>query len=81
MDDGKHSYFRIRDEKDKLDALKQQNPGTDPYELRYIIDNYVRTKGYFPTDSVVVHVNAENVRNQGIIFMRSDVGISLTKYL
>ncbi len=66
VDDGKHSYFRIRDEKDKLDALKQQNPGTDPYELRYIIDNYVRTKGYFPTDSVVVHVNAENVRNQGI---------------
>ncbi|MBR1652707.1 MAG: DUF2723 domain-containing protein [Alloprevotella sp.] len=66
VDDGKHSFYRIRNEKAQLDELKAKNPETDPYELRYVIDNYVRTKGYFPTDSVVVHVNKANVINQGI---------------
>ena len=66
VDDGKHSFYRIRDEKAALNQLKEQDPKQDPYELRYIMDNYVRTKGYFPTDSVVVHVNRDNVINQGI---------------
>ncbi|MBR1712446.1 MAG: DUF2723 domain-containing protein [Alloprevotella sp.] len=70
VDNGKHGFFPIRDEKAQLDALKQENPDLDPYELTYILDHYVRKtgddKGYFPTDSVVVRVNRANVINQGI---------------
>ena len=67
VDDGKHGYFAIVDRKAELDAFKKANPnGPDPYELTYIMDNYVRTKQIFPTDSVVVKVNKQNVINQGI---------------
>ena len=68
VDDGKHGIFYIKPEmKAELDAFKASHPdGPDPYELCYIMDNYVRTKGYFPTDSIVVKVNKENVLNQGI---------------
>ena len=55
VDDGKHGYFK-----------KAHPNGPDPYELTYIMDNYVRTKQIFPTDSVVVKVNKQNVINQGI---------------
>ena len=68
VDDGKHGIYYIRpEEKASLDAFKKAHPdGPDPYELTYILDNYVRPKGYFPTDSIVVKVNKENVINQGI---------------
>ena len=67
VDDGKHGYFPIVDRKAELDAFKKAHPnGPDPYELTYIMDNYVRTKQIFPTDSVVVKVNKQNVINQGI---------------
>lgn len=67
VDDGKHGYFPIVDRKAELDAFKKAHPnGPDPYELTYIMDNYVRTKQFFPTDSVVVKVNKQNVINQGI---------------
>ncbi len=67
VDDGKHGYFPIVDRKAELDAFKKAHPnGPDPYELTYIMDNYVRTKQIFPTDSVVVKVNKQNVVNQGI---------------
>lgn len=67
VDDGKHGYFAIVDRKAELDAFKKAHPnGPDPYELTYIMDNYVRTKQIFPTDSVVVKVNKQNVINQGI---------------
>jgi len=67
VDDGKHGYFAIMDRKAELDAFKKAHPnGPDPYELTYIMDNYVRTKQIFPTDSVVVKVNKQNVINQGI---------------
>lgn len=67
VDDGKHGYFAIADRKAELDAFKKAHPnGPDPYELTYIMDNYVRTKQIFPTDSVVVKVNKQNVINQGI---------------
>ena len=67
VDDGKHGYFAIVDRKAELDAFKKAHPnGPDPYELTYIMDNYVRTKQIFPTDSVVVKVNRQNVINQGI---------------
>ncbi len=67
VDDGRHSYFHIRDEKAQLDALKKDNPKIDPYDLKWLMDNYVRTKGYFPTDSVTLSVNKHNVINQGIL--------------
>jgi len=68
VDNGKHSYFRIRpEEKANLDELKKQNPSVDPYDLKYIMDHYVRTKGYFPTDSVTLAVNKTNVVNQGML--------------
>lgn len=67
VDDGKHGYFPIVDRKAELDAFKKAHPnGPDPYELTYIMDNYVRTKQIFPTDSVIVKVNKQNVINQGI---------------
>ena len=66
VDDGRHGYFKFRDECAQLDELKRQNPAVDPYDLKYIMDNYVRTKGYFPTDSVVLNVNKQNVINQGM---------------
>ena len=67
VDDGKHGYFPIVDRKAELDAFKKAHPnGPDPYELTYIMDNYVRTKQIFPTDSVVGKVNKQNVINQGI---------------
>ena len=67
-DNGKHTYFPIHPEgKAELDAFKRAHPnGPDPYDLRYIMDNYVKTKGYFPTDSVIVHVNKQNIINQGM---------------
>ena len=66
VDKEENNSFSIRNERAALDAIKQQNPEVNPYELRYIIDNYVRTKRYIPTDSVVVSVNKENVRASGM---------------
>ena len=69
VDNGKHAYYPIRaEEKVQLDALKKSNPEIDPYELSYILKNYVckESGGYFPTDSVVVSVNKEAVRESGM---------------
>ena len=66
VDNKGHDSFTIRNERATLNAIKKTNPDVDPYELRYIIDNYVRTKGYLPTDSIVVNVDKEAVRNSGM---------------
>ena len=69
VDNGKHAYYPIRAEETvQLDALKKANPEIDPYELSYILKNYVckESGGYFPTDSVVVSVNKEAVRESGM---------------
>ena len=69
VDNGKHAYYPIRaEEKVQLDALKKANPEIDPYELSYILKNYVckESGGYFPTDSVVVSVNKDAVRESGM---------------
>ena len=69
VDNGKHTYYPIKPEgKAELDALKQQNPNVDPYELSYILDHYVKKAegGYFPTDSVVVSVNKQAVIESGM---------------
>ena len=46
--------------------VKQIRPEVNPYELSYLIDNYVRTQGELPTDSFVVKVNKENCLAQGM---------------
>ncbi len=69
VDNGKHTFYPIYPEgKAKLDELKQQNPAVDPYELSYILDNYVKKTegGYFPTDSVVITVDKEAVKASGM---------------
>lgn len=69
VDNGKHSFYPIHaEEKAALDEIKRQNPKVDPYELSYILDHYVKKEqgGYFPTDSLVVTVNKENVKKSGM---------------
>lgn len=70
VDNGKHSYYPIRPEfKESLDEVKKKNPDVDPYELSYILDNYVKKEsgGFFPTDSVVVSVDKEAVKKSGMM--------------
>ncbi len=67
VDNMGHDFFYVQKErKGELEILKQKNPDVNPYELSYLIDNYVRTKGYLPTDSFVVKVNKENCLAQGM---------------
>ena len=66
VDNKGHDSFSIRNEKSALNAIKKNDPSVNPYELRYLIDNFVRTKGYLPTDSVVVSVDKEAIRNSGM---------------
>ncbi len=67
VDNMGHDFFYVMPEhKETLNQIKLQNPEVNPYELSYLIDNYVRTKGYLPTDSFVVKVNKENCLAQGM---------------
>lgn len=69
VDNGKHTFYPIvPEDKEKLDRLKAENPSVDPYELSYVLDHYVKKErgGYFPTDSLVVTVNKEAVRQSGM---------------
>lgn len=70
VDNGKHSFYPIKTEyKPVLDELKKTNPKVDPYELSYILDNYVKKEegGFFPTDSVVISVDKQAVRESGMM--------------
>ena len=79
MDDMDHEFFGVRKDYKELDSLKRElaaNPelrkqyggAADPYELRFVIDHYLRNPkyGYFPTDSLVVSVDKEAVLASGI---------------
>ena len=67
VDNMGHDFFYVMPEhKEMLNMIKLQHPEVNPYELSYLIDNYVRTKGYLPTDSFVVKVNKENCLAQGM---------------
>ncbi len=64
-------YFEVKPEmRNELDAIKQRT-GVNTYDLKYIIDHYVRGRiakgqpGVIPTDSVVVPVNKQAVIAQG----------------
>ena len=54
--------------KGQLLEFKQNNPGVDPFDLKFILDNFVRNPqiGIIPTDSVVVKIDKEAVRRSGM---------------
>ncbi len=65
--------YEVRPEmRAELDAVKKQT-GVNTYDLKYIIDNYVRGRvandqpGVMPTDSVVVPVNKDAVIASGMM--------------
>ena len=68
VDNMGHDFFYVHPQKAELDKLKAENPSVDPYELSYIIDNFIRNPriGYFPTDSIVVKVDKEAVLASGM---------------
>jgi hypothetical protein len=67
VDNMGHDWFKVNpSRKSELDNLKQIYPEENPYELSFLIDNYVRTQGELPTDSFVVKVNKENCLAQGM---------------
>ena len=80
VDNQGHDVFYVRPNRDLLDALKIQlandpamrkqfKGGTDPYELQFIIDNFVRNSkyGYIPTDSIVLSVDKKAVIASGMM--------------
>ena len=69
VDNGQHDIFRVFPEyKRELDQLKATNPDVDPYDLKFIIDTFVRNPeiGFIPTDSVIVKVDKEAVLRSGM---------------
>ncbi|MBR2863556.1 MAG: DUF2723 domain-containing protein [Bacteroidaceae bacterium] len=68
VDNMGHDFFYIYPQKAELDKLKAEDPENDPYELTYIIDNFIRNPriGYFPTDSIVVKIDKEAVLASGM---------------
>ena len=70
VDNMGHDIFYVHPElKGELDELKKQHPQTDPYELQYIIDNFVRNPeiGFIPTDSIVMSVDKKAVLASGMM--------------
>lgn len=51
------------------DQLRQEGSNEDPFELKYIIDKFVRNPefGFIPTDSVVVSIDKEAVLKSGMM--------------
>ena len=68
VDNMGNDFFYIYPQKAELDKLKAEDPENDPYELTYIIDNFIRNPriGYFPTDSIVVKIDKEAVLASGM---------------
>ena len=70
--EGFDSYDVKPEMRKELDAVKQKT-GVNTYDLKYIIDHYIRARvaddrpGVMPTDSVVVPVNKEAVRRSGMM--------------
>lgn len=72
VDKANNNSYQIVDRKSQLNQLKAQNPAVDPYELSYLIDNYVRKDGILPSDSVVVSVNRDAVLRSGMTIPEGD---------
>ena len=67
VDNMGHDVFAVKDYKEDLNTLKEQI-GEDPFELKYIIDNFVRNPqyGFIPSDSIVVSVDKDAVIKSGM---------------
>ena len=68
-----HDSYEIRPE--DLEAQAVNAPGGDPLDLKWLIDTYVRPKGYLPTYKVHVRVNKEAVRKSGMLLPDGADGI------
>ena len=77
VDNMGHDYFNVRPMNDELLQLKEMlakgedagsMKGTDPFELQFIIDNFVRNPeyGYIPTDSIVMTIDKKAVIASGM---------------
>ena len=68
VDNMGHDYFFVKDMKEELNHIKAADPSHDPYELQYIIDNFVRNReyGFVPTDSVVLSIDKKAVIASGM---------------
>lgn len=62
-----HDYFQILDKTYELDEIAATHPNVDPYELEWLIDNYVRKEGYLPTSSFHIKVDKDAVRRSGML--------------
>ena len=67
VDNMGHDVFAVKDFKEDLNTLKTQI-GEDPFELQYIIDNFVRNPQYafVPTDSIVMTIDKDAVIASGM---------------
>jgi len=69
VDNKGHDLFYVKPMNEALEQIKKEQPGIDPFELSYVIDNFVRNPeiAYIPTDSLVVTVDKEAVRRSGMM--------------
>ena len=72
VSDGKHEFVPIEaGMKGQLAEFAKNNPGTNPFELKYIMENFVRNPNpelrFIPTDSIVMTVDKEAVRRSGML--------------
>ena len=77
--DVSHDIFYVENMKAQLDELKKEMEAdpelvkkygySDPYDLRFIIDNFVRNPelSFIPTDSIVVHIDRDAVIRSGMM--------------
>ena len=69
VDNMGRDVFYVKDYKADLEELKRRT-GEDPFELQYIIDNFVRSDDanmhFVPTDSIVLTVDREAVIRSGM---------------
>lgn len=69
---GKHDFIPIKPMNQQLEDLKKSfaadGKNVDPFELSYVIDNFVRNNdfGFIPTDSLVVSVDKAAVLRSGM---------------
>ena len=67
VDNMGRDVFYVKNFKEDLETLKQQT-GEETFELKYIIDNFVRNPefSFIPTDSIVLTVNRDDVIRSGM---------------
>ena len=69
VENGQHEFVYVQPElKSQLLELKKSNPGLDPFDLKFIIDNFVRNPqiGIIPTDSAIVKIDKAAVLRSGM---------------